>query len=295
MNNMPQNEGTDASDKVEQRMIGNLILIINVMTLVWPIARKVLTGKHVEYYEKLVWCLGLPHSCYMKYCGGEKRAAARREKEKEARAERRRNAGVRRSQSMLHIDVENVHAWKVDASLVLADVDKAESSDRIIAGNTDGHASAEHGPNAKEGQSRSQSSRALEDAPMESHRGISTLEDAPMAVEATKVNGQNGSTAGNGNSNGNGTHTAGPTGAQATAPSAAPAAAHGTPDLEPLKADILKCMAEAVEESKAPDSTLHTPVPFKAIHRLLQGRNLDVDDKKLQKLFDECDADRVSG
>lgn len=193
---------------------------------------------------------------------------------------------------MLHIDVENAHAWKVDASLVLADVDKAESSDRIIAGNTDGHASAEHGPNAKEGQSRSQSSRALEDATMESHRGISTLEDAPMAVEATKVNGQNGSTAGNGNSNGNGTHTAGPTGAQATAPSAAPAAAHGTPDLEALKADILKCMAEAVEESKAPDSTLHKPVPFKAIHRLLQGRNLDVDDKKLQKLFDECDADR---
>ena len=272
-------------------MIGNLILIINVMTLVWPIARKVLTGKHVEYYEKLVWCLGLPHSCYMKYCGGEKRAAARREKEKEARAARRRNAGVRRSQSMLHIDVEKA----VDASLVLADLEKAESSDRIIAGNTDGHASAEHGPNAKEGQSRSQSSRALEDAPMESHRGISTLEDAPMAVEATKVNGQNGSTAGNGNGNGNSTHTTGPTLAQATAPSEAPAAAHGTPDLEALKADILKCMAEAVEESKAPDSTLHKPVPFKAIHRLLHSRNFDVDNKKLQKLFDECDTDRVSG
>ena len=147
------------SDKQEQRLIGNLILIINVMTLVWPIARKVLTGKHVEYYEKVVWCLGLPRSCYMMYCGGEKRAAARREKEKQARAERRRSSGVRRNQSMLHIDVQGV-----DASLVIADIEEAESSHAIVGGNTDGHASAEHGPNAKEVQSRNLSSTALEDA-----------------------------------------------------------------------------------------------------------------------------------
>ena len=128
--NMPVSDGSDASSRQEQRLIGNLILIINVMTLVWPIVRKVLTGKHLEYYEKLVWCLGLPHSCYMKYCGGEKRASARREQEKQARAERRKAAGVRRSQSMKDVDV--------DVSLVLADLEQAKSSDRIIPSNING-------------------------------------------------------------------------------------------------------------------------------------------------------------
>jgi len=268
VNNMPRSEGSDVSDRQERRLIGILILIINVMTLVWPIVRKVLTGTYVGYYEKLVWCLSLPRSCYMKYCGGEKRAAARVEKEKQACAERRRNAGVRRVQSMLDIDgVRRVQSMldmdvKVGASLVFADLDKAKSSQRLTGGNTDGHGSTEHGPNAEEVQSRTLSSTALE--------------DARMAVEATNFNRQNGSTAGN--SNGNGTHTAGPTGAQATA----------------LKADILKCMAEAIQESKAPDSTLHKPVRFKLIRELLHSRNLDVDKKKLQKLFDECDTDRVS-
>jgi len=179
--NMPVSEGSDVSSRQEQRMIGNLILIINVTTLLWPIARKVLTGKHVEYYEKLVWCLGLPHSCYMKYCGGEKRAAARREQEKQARAERRRAAGVRRPGSMKHVE-------EVDVSLVVADLVLAKSSDRI----TDAVVCS---PESKV--------RAADDP------GV------PRAV-ARVTNGQKGSTSGN--SNESRMLTAGTTGAEAAVP-----------------------------------------------------------------------------
>ena len=101
--------GSDVSSSQEASLIGSMIVIINSLTLIWPIVRKVLTGKHIEYYEKLLWVLGLPHGCYMKYCGGEKRAAAAREREKQARAERRRAAGVRRQGSMAHME-DQAHA-----------------------------------------------------------------------------------------------------------------------------------------------------------------------------------------
>ena len=89
-------QGTDASDATNANRIGVLVVVINAMTMVWPLVRKILVGKHVEYYEKVVWMLGFPHRCYMSYCGGEKRAAAARAKAKEARAARRRSAGIRR-------------------------------------------------------------------------------------------------------------------------------------------------------------------------------------------------------
>lgn len=120
--------GSDVSSSQDAAFIGFLIAAINSLTLVWPLARKILTGKHVEYYEKLVWCTSLPHGCYMKYCGGEKRAAAAREREKQARAERRRAAGMTRHTAKLNVmDDGQVATDSVDlkSDLVLAVPDKA--------------------------------------------------------------------------------------------------------------------------------------------------------------------------
>ena len=89
--------GSDVSSSQEASLIGSMIVIINSLTLIWPLARKVLIGAHIEYYTILVWFWSLPHGCYMKYCGGEKRATAARERETQARAGGRRvAAGVSR-------------------------------------------------------------------------------------------------------------------------------------------------------------------------------------------------------
>merc|ERR1711939_429208 len=65
-----------------------------------PVAQKVLTGSFSAYYEKLMWLLGLPTTCYMRFCGGEKKAEALRVKQREARGAARRAAGFRRAESL---------------------------------------------------------------------------------------------------------------------------------------------------------------------------------------------------
>ena len=94
------NESSDANQASNASGIGVLVVAINSTTLIWPLARKILISKHIEYYEKTVWILGLPYRFYMSFCGGEKRAAAARAKAKEERASRMRAHGIRRQQSM---------------------------------------------------------------------------------------------------------------------------------------------------------------------------------------------------
>jgi len=91
---------SDSADVADVDTMGVLIVAINCVTMVWPLVRKVLVGKHAEYYEKTMWVLGCPRQFYMSYCGGEKRAAEQRQREKEARAAARRAAGVRRDGSI---------------------------------------------------------------------------------------------------------------------------------------------------------------------------------------------------
>ena len=40
----------------------------------------------MEYYNSLMWLVKLPSTCYMKYCGGNKRAETKRQAAKETRA-----------------------------------------------------------------------------------------------------------------------------------------------------------------------------------------------------------------
>ena len=132
------NAGSDVSSSQEASLIGSMIVIINSLTLIWPIARKVLTGKHLEYYEKLQWVLGLPHGCYMKYCGGEKRAAAAREREKQARAERRRASGVRRQDSLAQMEVAGTAGVRVDLVLPGSPLQAASNTGSLRSDHSDG-------------------------------------------------------------------------------------------------------------------------------------------------------------
>jgi len=100
-------EGSDNTDTLNTNRIGVVVVAINCMTMVWPLVRLVLVGKHAEYYDKVVWLAGCPHRCYMSYCGGEARAAAERDKAKQAREAQRRAAGVRRQASMARMDTTN--------------------------------------------------------------------------------------------------------------------------------------------------------------------------------------------
>ena len=84
-----------------------VVVAINCMTMVWPLVRMVLVGKHAEYYEKVLWLAGCPHRCYMSYCGGEARAAAERDKAKQAREAKRRAAGVHQKESVARMDTTN--------------------------------------------------------------------------------------------------------------------------------------------------------------------------------------------
>jgi hypothetical protein len=93
-------QGIDVSDSANTQLIGVLVVVINCMTLVWPLVRKILVGKHIEYYEKVVWILGCLHGCYMSYCGGEQRAAAARERAKEALLQARASGRGRRASEL---------------------------------------------------------------------------------------------------------------------------------------------------------------------------------------------------
>jgi hypothetical protein len=125
MDNM-DSVGSDANDATDASVMGTMIVVINSLTLIWPMARKIMTGTHHDYYEKLLWVLSLPSGCYMKYCGGEKRAAAAREKQKQERADNRRAAGVRRANSMLPTDTTVVLPKAAKAELDGATEDTSE-------------------------------------------------------------------------------------------------------------------------------------------------------------------------
>jgi hypothetical protein len=80
--------GSDASDQADAGVLGFIIVVINCATLVFPIARKFLIGQHIEMMEKLKSFVCLPFTCYMKWCGGQKRRDARIVKERAERAAR---------------------------------------------------------------------------------------------------------------------------------------------------------------------------------------------------------------
>ena len=82
-------KSSDQGDQNDTGVLGSMIVVINCATLVWPILRKIMVGKVEEYMEKLLWCAGLPRSCYMNYCCGNKRAEAKRIKMRDERASKR--------------------------------------------------------------------------------------------------------------------------------------------------------------------------------------------------------------
>ena len=84
-----------------------------------------MTGTHLDYYEKLLWLLSLPYGCYMKYCGGQTRAATARKKLKEERAAKRRAAGLRRSCSEQEL-LEEGSMVSTNTAVVRAEAVKSE-------------------------------------------------------------------------------------------------------------------------------------------------------------------------
>jgi len=83
---------TDVGDKKNVSMMGVMIVIINSATLIWPLVRKILSGKVEEYWGHTKSILGLPFNFWMSCCGGNTRAAAARKKDEDARATRRKVA-----------------------------------------------------------------------------------------------------------------------------------------------------------------------------------------------------------
>jgi hypothetical protein len=88
--------GSDSSEKEDTSVFGSIIVMINVATLVFPILRKFLSGKHVELWGTLIFLVRLPVQCYLNWCGGQKRHDARIAKE---RAERQAARYESRSQN----------------------------------------------------------------------------------------------------------------------------------------------------------------------------------------------------
>ena len=71
------NTVSDSAEREESRIFGNIIVLINCGTLAFPLARKIMTDKHIELMEKIISFLKLPFKCYMAWCGGERRLDAR--------------------------------------------------------------------------------------------------------------------------------------------------------------------------------------------------------------------------
>jgi len=88
---------TDAGDKTNASVMGSTIVIINSATLMWPLVRKLLTGKVEEYLKHGKWFLLLPLQFWNAFCGGNTRAAAARKKDEDARTIRRNVAKEERN------------------------------------------------------------------------------------------------------------------------------------------------------------------------------------------------------
>jgi hypothetical protein len=82
--------GSDSSEKEDTRIFGSIIVIINFATLVFPILRKLLTGKHTELVERLTFVATFPSKCYVKCCEG-KASIAKKRAERAARDARSGN------------------------------------------------------------------------------------------------------------------------------------------------------------------------------------------------------------
>ena len=86
-------EASTASDSAEQeesRIFGNIIVVINCGTLAFPLARRIMTGKHIEWMERITFVLKLPFKFYMDWCGGESRLEAKIAEKRQERAARLR-------------------------------------------------------------------------------------------------------------------------------------------------------------------------------------------------------------
>jgi hypothetical protein len=99
MQNMART-GSDASEQEDARVFGSIIVTINCSTLVFPLLRKYTTGTHVELIETLIAVATFPLTCWMKWCGGQKRRDARIAKEQAEEAARleallSRNRGIK--------------------------------------------------------------------------------------------------------------------------------------------------------------------------------------------------------
>ena len=88
--------GSDSSEKEDTSVFGSIIVMINVATLVFPILRNFLSGKHLQLWGIFIFLVHLPVKCYLNWCGGQKRKDARIAKE---RAERRSARHEARSQN----------------------------------------------------------------------------------------------------------------------------------------------------------------------------------------------------
>jgi hypothetical protein len=83
-------KGSDSAEREEARLFGSIIVFINCGTLAFPLARKIMTGKHIELMEKIISFLKLPFKCYMAWCGGKRRLDARIAGKRQERAARLR-------------------------------------------------------------------------------------------------------------------------------------------------------------------------------------------------------------
>ena len=262
-------QGTDASDATNANRIGVLVVAINAMTMVWPLVRKVLVGKHVEYYEKVVWMLGFPHRCYMSYCGGEKRAAAARVKADAARAERRRRAeSIRRGRRMAVASSREIAG---DRDLLSSPDHFQECRDGSMAHATCGDALLGF---AEEGRQPNQPAHAV--AQEKSEAGLRQVSPIPGA--AVHI----------------GTYPAlRRVAMQEQSRDLAPSKDHSERDHDKDRAILM--ILEEILDRMGPEAALQEPVPLSTLRLMLQLHCgiPDLDQEHLRKLFDKCDTNKV--
>jgi hypothetical protein len=80
--------GSDSQKKGDISLLGWIIVLLNSTTLVFPLVRKIMTGKHIELMLIFIGVVRFPFTCYMNWCGGQKRRDARIARERAERAAR---------------------------------------------------------------------------------------------------------------------------------------------------------------------------------------------------------------
>jgi hypothetical protein len=69
--------GSDAQAKEDSTVLGSVIVLLNCMTIVFPLVLKIMSGKIIELMEMLIGVARFPFNYYMKWCGKQKRRDAR--------------------------------------------------------------------------------------------------------------------------------------------------------------------------------------------------------------------------